>query len=191
LGFLQLTNLGEFTFLGVTNLGEVYLLEILGVTRFGEVYLKFLTKLDMYVYLSREIDMNKFALIIVLALSVIFVYAGCTDVNTEDFDLENLSSFVIEGLTFNNFPKLDGSTTSDRLLRTIILRLLGIDYRWEGWVVPNLDEKDREKLWFSLFSSSQTHQSFVNLINNEKELIITARKMSSYKKKLVYNVYYK
>ena len=130
--------------------------------------------------------MNKFASITVLALSVILVYTGCTNGNTEDFDLENLSSPIIEGLTFGNFPKLDGSTTSDRLIRTIICRLLGIDYRWEGYIVPNLDWNDAQKLWFSLLRSSQTHQAFVNLIDKEADLIITARKMSSYEKGLAH-----
>ena len=121
--------------------------------------------------------MNRFLLFVVFILSVV-VCAGC--------DLlygRNIESPVIQGLTLNNYPKVDGSTSTAPLNAIIACELLGIDYRWGGAgdvraVVPSLDNKNSEKFRKQI-KSSQTHQSFINLINKEADLILTARKMSA------------
>ena len=121
--------------------------------------------------------MNKYLLIMVFILSVV-VCVSC--------DLlygANIESPVIRGLTLNNYPKVDGSTSTEPLNVIIACKLLGIDYEWR-WrdntrtVEPNLANKNTEKFWKKV-KSSQTHQSFINLINKEADLILTARKMSA------------
>jgi len=121
--------------------------------------------------------MNKYLLITVFILSVV-IYAGCDLLFGANFE-----SPIIQGLTLNNYPKVDGSTSTAPLNAIIACKLLGIDYRWGGagdvrTVVPSLDNRNTEKFWGKI-KSSQTHQSFVNLINKDADLILTARKMSA------------
>jgi phosphate transport system substrate-binding protein len=121
--------------------------------------------------------MNKYFLFAVFILSVV-IYTGC--------DLlfgANIESSIIQGLTLNNYPKVDGSTSTAPLNAIIACGLLGIDYRWGGTgdvrtVVPSLDNRNAEKFRGKI-KSSQTHQSFINLINKDADLILTARKMSA------------
>ena len=121
---------------------------------------------------------NKFLLITVL--SIIFCCAGCND--EEDFDSLNTSS-IIGGLTVENYPKVDGSTSTEPLNTIIACKLFGVRYKWvpDYWnlqrIELNLNKNDANK-FSNLIKSSQTHQSFINLINKDADLILTARKMS-------------
>jgi len=95
--------------------------------------------------------------------------------------------FKIAGLTIDNYPSVDGSTSTEPLNILIACKLLDIIYRWESppllgdfsWGVQpyfkdNSSEKFREKV-----KSSQTHESFINLIDKKADLILSARTMSS------------
>jgi phosphate transport system substrate-binding protein len=123
--------------------------------------------------------MNKYVLITVL--SVMLFYTGCKG---ENIDFDNLgSSLIIEGLTVDNYPKVDGSTSTEPLNVIIACKLFGIGYKWvpHYWnlqhIEPNLNNNDTDK-FSKLIKSSQTHQSFINLISKDADLILTARKMS-------------
>ena len=93
------------------------------------------------------------------------------------------SSLIIEGLTVENYPEVDGSTSTEPLNTIIACKLFDIGYKWvpHYWnlqrIEPNLNNNDADK-FLKLIKSSQTHQSFINLINKEADLILTARKMS-------------
>jgi len=89
---------------------------------------------------------------------------------------------TIEGITMENYPKVDGSTSTDPLNRLIACKLLGYNYEWEQAVFMN-------NLWYlktdlpqdfvaERLKSSQTHQSIINLIDKKADIILTARKMS-------------
>lgn len=127
--------------------------------------------------------MNKFVLITLL--SVILFCAGC---KAENFDFDNFdnlgSSLIIEGLTVDNYPKVDGSTSTEPLNTIIACKLFDVRYKWapDYWnlqrIEPNLNNNDTDK-FLKLIKSSQTHQSFINLISKDTDLILTARKMSS------------
>jgi phosphate transport system substrate-binding protein len=123
---------------------------------------------------------NKFLLITVL--SIIFCCTGCNDEEDIDFDSLN-TSLIIEGLTVENYPKVDGSTSTEPLNTIIACKLFGVRYKWvpDYWnlqrIEPNLNKNDANK-FSNLIKSSQTHQSFINLINKDTDLILTARKMS-------------
>ena len=123
--------------------------------------------------------MSRFGLI--LALTVILVCTGCEEADSE---FDKLSSSVIEGLTVHNYPKVDGSTSTEPLNAIIACKLFGIAYQWNyaenntKYVEPNLKRNDAGK-FLKLFKSSQTHQSFINLIDRKADLILVARKMSS------------
>ena len=92
-------------------------------------------------------------------------------------------SFKIGGLTIDNYPRVDGSTSTSPLNILVACKLLNIGYRWKRDVpqntqsiMPNLNDNS-EKFWKQV-KSSQTHDSFINLINNDTDLILSARKIS-------------
>jgi phosphate transport system substrate-binding protein len=126
--------------------------------------------------------MNKYALIAVFSFSAMLVCTACKGVDTNGV-FDNLSSSVIKGLTADSYPKVDGSTSTEPLNAIIACKLFSIDYKWtetaDGTriVEPSLDKNDADK-FLRLFKSSQTHQSFINLIDGKADLILTARKMS-------------
>jgi phosphate transport system substrate-binding protein len=137
----------------------------------------------LYIYKYEEKEMKKYAVIVVLTLFAVFVYTGCKEADDDDFDTFKKST-IIEGLTVNNYPKVDGSTSAAPLNTIIACKLFGIGYKWVSdyrnlrSVEPNLNKNDTKKFW-QLIKSSQTHESFVNLIDKEADLILSARKMSS------------
>jgi phosphate transport system substrate-binding protein len=91
---------------------------------------------------------------------------------------------IIEGFTFDNYPKVDGSTSAYPLNVLVACKLLGIKYEWtedynSGWnIEPVLISKKNSEKFAELVKSSQTHQSFINLIDKKADVILTARKMS-------------
>jgi phosphate transport system substrate-binding protein len=93
--------------------------------------------------------------------------------------------FVIEGLTVDNYPKVDGSTSTQPLSMLIACKLLNIDYEWgigagipglvgERWLRPSPDGN----LFAEKIKVSQTHGAFVNLVNKNADLIFTHRTLS-------------
>ena len=121
--------------------------------------------------------MKKFLLIAFFALSALLIYTGC-----DKFD--KLISSLIVGLTTENYPKMDGSTSTEPLNAIIFCKLFDIDYKWvpEFYnlqkIEPKLNKRDTEK-FLKLIKNSGTHQSYLNLIDKKADLILNARKISS------------
>ena len=98
---------------------------------------------------------------------------------------ENFQSKIIEGLTLDNYPRVDGSTSAGPLNIVIACKLLGIEYQWvkghgDLWgVEPVLKSKSNSEKFAELIKTSGTHPSCINLINRETDLILLARKPSS------------
>ncbi len=96
------------------------------------------------------------------------------------------------GITAHNFPIIDGSDSTTPLRDILMCRLLGLDYTWARRPFtqnPNEDIKGILPTWTDAMSAdrqlvlqcmrrSNTHGSFVNLIDNTVELILTARSIS-------------
>jgi len=131
--------------------------------------------------------MRKFALIKVFVFSAILIFVSCED---EKEKKGILQSKFVEGLTINNYPRMDGSTSTLPLNTIIFCELLGIEYKWkrvtlppdflQQWAVePALydNNSDSQHFWDKV-KSSQTHQSFINLIDKKTDLILSARIMS-------------
>jgi len=78
---------------------------------------------------------------------------------------------------------VDGSTSTLPLNVVIACELLEIGYDKQvfnngTWgIEPKLNKVNSKKFWEKI-KSSQTHESFINLINKETDLILSARKMS-------------
>ena len=110
----------------------------------------------------------------------IFLFSGCIFENDDDID-PNLA--IIEGFNLDNYPKTDGSTSTDPLNVLIACKLMGIKHQWtrgaNGWYIePVLKSSINIKKFQSLVKLSQTHQSFINLIDKKADIILSARKIS-------------
>jgi phosphate transport system substrate-binding protein len=92
------------------------------------------------------------------------------------------SSFKIEGLTLENYPMVDGSTSTDPLNKMIACKLLGYQYKWEQALHLNgtwyLSTDIPTEFVAERLRSSQTHNSIINLIDRKADLILSARKLS-------------
>jgi phosphate transport system substrate-binding protein len=125
----------------------------------------------------------KYKLIILLS---VFSILSC---NAED---NNEIPTSMKDVTINNFPILDGSDSTSPLRYILMCKLLGFDYEWQAspfiqnpdeapkQVVPifTCSEDERRELLTKRLLNSNTHQSFMNLIDDKVEVIITARSIS-------------
>lgn len=113
---------------------------------------------------------NGFAM---LSLSVL-LFAGCGK--------DELDFVGMEGITFENYPITDGSTSTDPLNRMVAAKLLGAGYEWWQQLFMNgswyLSTSLPDDFVIEKLKSSQTHNSFINLIEKKADLILSARKMS-------------
>ena len=92
--------------------------------------------------------------------------------------------FKIPGLTLDNYPRVDGSTSTAPLNILVACKLLDIGYDWTNYSVMNMralepNLKDNAEKFWEQIKSSQTHESFINLIDDQADLILSARAMSS------------
>ena len=112
-------------------------------------------------------------------LSLLFATVMCTSCSKDE--LGTSSSISIEGLTYENFPVMDGSTSTDPLVRMIACKLFGYSYEWkqEGANLTwSLSTKLPEKFVENNLRCSQTHNAFINLIDNKVDMIFSARGQS-------------
>jgi len=121
--------------------------------------------------------MNRNALIVISILFTLIFYLGCP------IDEDIIESPYIPGLTLDNYPKVDGSTSTDPLNILIACKLLGIKHQWKmngnGWFIePVLKSNNNLKKFEQLIRSSQTHWSILNLIDKKADIILSARTMS-------------
>lgn len=106
-------------------------------------------------------------------------------------DTTDVCSFV-EGITLDNFPTLDGSDSTEPLREILMCKILGFQYKWERYS-PFLQDPNRAKrevipvytcsdlqreLIAEKMQKSNTHQSYVKLIDGDVELVIAARAAS-------------
>ena len=112
--------------------------------------------------------MNKIALITVLISCAALMCTSC--------DKEDPVFVGIEGISLENYPRVDGSTSTNPLNHIIAAKLLGLKYKWEFGIVNF--ESYPESLISKLYAS-QTHGAIINLIDNQTDLIIVARTMSA------------
>jgi len=127
--------------------------------------------------------MIRFVFCSVFVLLAVVICMSCQ----EDVDNDISESPNIQGLTLDNYPKVDGSTSSLPLNVIVACRLLGIDYKWESIfnafaigtreVIPQISGTSINK-FNERVKSSQTHYSFINLIDKKTDLILSARKIS-------------
>ena len=98
----------------------------------------------------------------------------------------------LPNITINSFPVIDGSDSTDPLRDLLMCKILGFGYKWERRpftqeqeadikeVIPEYtcSESDRIYLENTCLKHSNTHQSYINLIDDKVELVIAARSIS-------------
>ncbi|GAB3420444.1 PstS family phosphate ABC transporter substrate-binding protein [Niabella aquatica] len=87
----------------------------------------------------------------------------------------------IENISFENYPRVDGSTSSYILNVTVACKMLGVPYQWVApgisseWILQPVYEKIPEK-YYSFFwqrlKSSKTHDAFINLVDGSADIIL-------------------
>ena len=121
--------------------------------------------------------MRYLSIFTVIVLSLIV----CTSCDKEEI-------FVgIENISFENYPKVDGSTSTSTLNQMIACKLLGLRHEWFppgistewslGPVYEEVPEQYRSLFWQRI-QSSQTHGAFMNLIDGNADIILTHRTIS-------------
>jgi phosphate transport system substrate-binding protein len=151
---------------------------------------------------------NLVLLLVIGFFSVVFVSCGKGDETSFENDDEtpveigeppiiscgddDETSIKIEGLTFDNYPKVDGSTSTQPLNMLVACKLLGVccDWEpggkwglilpWEFWLKPNPEDipASDPDFFAEHVKVSQTHGAFMNLIDKNADLIMTHRTLS-------------
>lgn len=125
--------------------------------------------------------MNRSILLSAISFSlVLLIFTGCEkEINTD--------SPYIDGLSIDNYPIIDGSTSTLPLNTILACELLGLSYEWEetlidfkssNWNVEPQIKSNLRKKFDKQILSSQTHNSLINLIDNEVDITLSARTLS-------------
>lgn len=123
--------------------------------------------------------MNRIGLITVLVLSAIIICTSCKEEEENIIGIKNIS--------FDNYPKVDGSTSASVLNTMVACKLLGLRYEWmppavvSEWTLhPNWEDlPEQYKTFFGeRVKSSKTHGAFINLIDGNADIILTHRTIS-------------
>ena len=131
-----------------------------------------------------------------LFLAVLAVAACKEPLNFDFEDPDAVDDFTIEGLSMDNFPFIDCSTSTSPLRDMVMYTLLDIPYSWgldvvsgsqyaiwfhtpEGIVNGSAEHiAFTNKLHFDLCRSSGSHGAYVNLIDGVSGVIIDSRDIS-------------
>ena len=126
-----------------------------------------------------------------------FFFTSCgkespaTDIENPIPETEEPIPVDIENISFENYPKVDGSTSTSILNMMVACNLLGVNYRWlspgifTDWTLqPSYqDLPEQYKDFFGQrVKSSQTHGAFMNLIEGNADIILTHRTISANEK---------
>ncbi|MDR0830738.1 MAG: substrate-binding domain-containing protein [Prevotellaceae bacterium] len=120
--------------------------------------------------------MKNFTFIFVFAISLI-AFSNC------EKPVVKTTDFKIEGLTVENFPKIDGSTSNGPLISIIVCKLLGWDYEWSDGFNGIREIRPNNTVTYTTFldltGTSETHNAIWNLIDGRVDIIFSARKISA------------
>jgi phosphate transport system substrate-binding protein len=120
--------------------------------------------------------MKKLRILLTIAL-IAMTFTCCED--NETLTLPN-------DFTLENFPRMDGSTSTKPLNALIACKLLGFRYKWMPgvvgewslWPVQTDIPEGYSDFFFERIKVFQTHGAFINLIDNNTDIILTHRTLS-------------
>jgi phosphate transport system substrate-binding protein len=117
-------------------------------------------------------------------LLTVTLFAAFTACNNNEYAAEA----SIESINIDNYPKVDGSTSTAPLQKLMACKLLGLRYEWRqhlesnsSWdIFPNYEDVpiDKRDEFFTKIYSFGTHNAYLNLIDKNADCILVARKMS-------------
>jgi len=120
----------------------------------------------------------------------ILLILGCSILST-NFLFSQQDFQGISGINVDNYPRVDGSTSTNPLNYIVAAKLLGLEYEWTsgtgGKDVIFTNQGQMSWDFRMKFQCSQTHGAIINLIDNQTDLIIVARKMSADEKQYANN----
>jgi len=120
----------------------------------------------------------------ILLISVCLIFSANFLFSQKDFQ-------GISGINTDNYPRVDGSTSTNPLNYIVAARLLNLEYEWTsgtgGRDVIFTNQGTMPWNFRMKFQCSQTHNAIINLIDNQADLIIVARKMSADEKEYANN----
>lgn len=114
-----------------------------------------------------------------LAIAATLILTSC------DKEPKTVSPYI-DGLSISNYPVIDGSTSTLPLNTVIACELMGLNYHWKEvtndrsitwYVKPNIKGSLKRK-FDKVVKSSQTHNSIINLIDHQADLVLSARTLS-------------
>jgi len=107
--------------------------------------------------------------------------------NPPDWEVTENDFVGIENISFENYPRVDGSTSSNILSTMVACKLLGVRYKWmpplvEEWFLQfnfnDVPEPYKYEFFGKRVMTSQTHGAFMNLIDGNADIILTHRTIS-------------
>jgi phosphate transport system substrate-binding protein len=107
--------------------------------------------------------------------------------NPPDWEVTEPGFIGIENISFENYPRVDGSTSSNILSTMVACKLLGVRYKWmpplvEEWFLQynfnDVPEPYKYEFFGKRVMTSQTHGAFMNLIDGNADIILTHRTIS-------------
>jgi phosphate transport system substrate-binding protein len=118
-----------------------------------------------------------------IVLGLVLFLAGCGITDNDQPPEEVVDISVI---TKDNFPRVDGSTSTHPLMVLIACEILNVNYRWlpafDGTMRVYPYDEDTTKQDIVQFIQGirhyGTHESYVNLISDSADIIIAAREPS-------------
>lgn len=125
--------------------------------------------------------MSHYKIIYLLTIIMALSLSNCEDSpDNEPFKIN------LDSLTMDNYPKVDGSTSTHPLQVLIACKLLGVEYSWSPFwfdetfrIWPSFDDHpDIAQFIVDSIVHNGTHSSFVNLIDRKTDIIIVARSAS-------------
>ena len=122
-------------------------------------------------------------------IALVTVIISCTAIICTSCDKDKETKIVgIEDISFENYPRVNCSTSTVPLNHIVAAKLLDLEYEWTlGSVsIKNYLELP-ESFLNKIFRSSQTHGAIIDLIDNQSDLIFVARKMSADEKQYADN----
>jgi phosphate transport system substrate-binding protein len=137
------------------------------------------------IYKTKHIAMKKIALLSVLALAAIITCTSCGKDEPEEVFKG------IENISFDNYPKVDGSTSSNILNTLVACRMLNLSYEWmppgittEWTLMVNYEDlpEEHKSFFYERVRTSKTHGAFMNVIDGTADIIITPRTISANEK---------
>lgn len=91
-------------------------------------------------------------------------------------------------ITISDFPIIDGSDSTEPLRGILMCKILGFEYEWHRSLIDlvrkeimpayTCSDTERRYLESHCLQRSNTHQSYINLIDDQVELVIAARSIS-------------